>query len=336
VGEVAGRAMRGSVLVTGAGGFIASRLALSLVEDGWSVVVLERDAPRVSGLDLWDLRSRAHVVRGDVRDGETVRRVLAEYDVRSVFHLAAQVLVGVASRSPESTLDSNIRGTWTLLEACRTTGDIESIVVASSDKAYGSQPELPYTESAPLGALFPYDASKACADILARSYATTFGMPVVVTRFANIYGPGDMNLSRLVPEVALAAARGEAPVIRSDGSPERDYLYIADCVRAYRLLGRHAAEEGVRGEAFNVGTGVPVSVLDLVRAALRAAGHAEIEPVVEGSARHEIDRQYLDSSRIASRLGFRPEWSLDEGLRETVAWYREHLDLFPRPLGDAP
>ncbi len=323
--------MRGSVLVTGAGGFIAAHLARSLVDDGHAVVVLERDAPRLSGLDLWDLRRRASVVRGDVRDGETVRRLLAEYDVRRVYHLAAQVLVGVASRSPESTLDTNIRGTWTLLEACRTVEGIEAVVVASSDKAYGAQAALPYTEGAPLDALFPYDASKACADILARSFAKTFEMPIVVTRCANVYGPGDTNLSRLVPEVALAAARGEAPVIRSDGSPERDYLYVADCVRGYRLLAGHAAKACIRGEAFNIGTGVPVSVRALVRAALEAAGHPEIEPVVEGTARHEIDRQYLDSTKIRERLGYTPAWSLADGLRETVAWYRDNLALFPRP-----
>ncbi len=326
--------MTGRALVTGAAGFIGSRIAKSLAEEGVPVVVLERDRPARSGLDLWGLRERVDVVQGDVCDPALTRRVLAEYEVTTVFHLAAQVIVGIANRSPESTFETNIRGTWTLLEACRTTEGVEAVVVASSDKAYGPQERLPYTEDAPMGAVYPYDVSKACADLLARSYGTTYELPVVVTRCANVYGPGDANLSRLVPEVALAAARGEAPVIRSDGSPERDYLYVEDCVRAYRLIAESvAARPELRGQAFNVGAGVPVSVLDLVRTALQAAGRPDIEPRILGAARHEIDRQYLDATKIRQTLGFEPQWSLADGLRETVTWYRANLDLFPKPNG---
>jgi len=327
--------MRVHALVTGAAGFIGSRVALSLVDDGAPVVVLERDRPALSGLDVWGLRDRVDVVQGDVCDAALVRRVLAEYDVTAVYHLAAQVIVGVANRSPESTLETNIRGTWTLLEACRTTVSIEAVVVASSDKAYGPQERLPYTEDAPMGAVYPYDVSKACADLLARSYGVTYELPVVVTRCANVYGPGDANLSRLVPEVALAAARGEAPVIRSDGTPERDYLYIEDCVRAYRLLAKAVASRPeLRGQAFNVGTGLPVSVLELVRTALAAAGRPDIEPRILGAARHEIDRQYLDARKIRETLGFEPRWSLADGRRETGAWYRANLGLFPAASGE--
>jgi len=327
--------MIGPVLVTGAGGFIGSHLARSVLEHGHRVVVIERDRPRLSGLDLQGLRDRASVVSGDVADFALVRRVLVEYGIRTVFHLAAQALVGVANRSPGSTFEANVAGTWRLLEACRGL-DLSAIVVASSDKAYGTQERLPYCEDAsPLEPRYPYDVSKACADLIARCYASTFGLPVVVTRCANVYGPGDVNLSRLIPEVAVSAARGVAPVIRSDGSPERDYLYIDDCVRAYRMLADRAADATARGEAFNIGTGEPVTVLKLVVTALEAAGRPDIEPVIRGTARHEIDRQYLDCAKINARIGFVPEWSLERGLAKTVRWYTDNLRLFTPGPGEA-
>ena len=322
--------MTGPVLVTGASGFIGSHLARSCVDLGHRVVVIERDATRLSGLYIQGFRGWVDIVRGDVTDQAFLTRVLGEYEIRTVFHLAAQALVGVANRSAASTLDTNIRGTWTLLEACRATdGQIRAIVVASSDKAYGDQEHLPYCEDmSGLEAVYPYDVSKACADLIARCYARSFGLPVVVTRCANVYGPGDPNLSRLVPEVAVAAARGVPPVIRSDGSPERDYLFIEDCVRAYQLLAEHASRDGVRGEAFNVGTGAPISVIKLVVTALEAAGRPDIEPVIHGRARHEIDRQYLDCAKIRARLGYTTGWDLEKGLAATVAWYANNLHLF--------
>ncbi|MBD3175457.1 MAG: NAD-dependent epimerase/dehydratase family protein [Armatimonadia bacterium] len=335
--------MIGPILVTGASGFIGSHLARSCVDLGHRVVVIERDATKLSGLDIQGVRGKSDIVHGDVTDQALLTRTLVEYDIRTVYHLAAQALVGVANRSAASTMDTNVRGTWALLEACRAMDRrIRAIVVASSDKAYGDQEQLPYCEDmSPLDAVYPYDVSKACADLIARSYARTYRLPVVVTRCANVYGPGDPNLSRLVPEVALAAARGVAPVIRSDGSPERDYLYIDDCLRAYHLLADSATKEGVRGEAFNVGTGVPISVMKLVVTALEAGGRPEIEPVIKGQATNEIDRQYLDCAKIQARLGYTPEWALEEGLRATVRWYADHLDLFvPRgpngePSGEA-
>lgn len=321
--------MSSAALVTGASGFVGSHLARRLTDSGWPVVAIERDEPRLSGLDTQAIRDRISIVRGDVCDLQLVSRVLGEYSVTRVFHLAAQALVGVANRSPLPTFEANVAGTWTVLEACRLAGAIEAVVVASSDKAYGGQESLPYREDeTPLAPKYPYDVSKACADLIARCYAETFGMPVVVTRCANIYGPGDHNVSRLVPEVCLAVARGTAPVVRSDGSPERDYLYIDDAVRAYLLLGDHARDDGVRGEAFNVGNGRPVSVIELVRTALAVGGHAGIEPRVLGTATHEIDRQYLDPSRIRDRLGFLPEWTLEAGLAETIRWYRTNAALF--------
>jgi CDP-glucose 4,6-dehydratase len=327
----------GAALVTGAGGFIGSHVARSLLDSGRVVVVIERDTPSVSGLDLQGIRTRVERVRGDLLEEGVVARAIAEYGVTEVYHLAAQALVGVANRAPLSTWETNVRGTWLLLEACRRTPGVTAVVVASSDKAYGRHETLPYTEAASaLAAQYPYDVSKACADLIARSYAATFGLPVVVTRCANVYGPGDANLSRLVPELALAAARGTRPVIRSDGSPERGYLYIDDCVRAYRLLAGHAGEDGVRGEAFNVGGGEPISVLDLVATVLDVAGRGDLEPVVLGTARGEIDRQYLDSGKIAARLGFAPEWTLEAGLRETVKWYAAQAYLFPDPAGGPP
>lgn len=322
--------MIGPVLITGASGFIGSHLARSCVDIGHRVVVIERDRARWSGLDIQGIRGRVDVVRGDVTDQALLVRVLAEYEIRTVYHLAAQALVGTANRSAASTYDTNVRGTWTLLEACRALGQqVRAIVVASSDKAYGEQEQLPYCEDmSSLDPVYPYDVSKACADLIARSYARVFGLPVVVTRCANVYGPGDPNLSRLVPEVALAAARGVPPVIRSDGSPERDYLYIDDCIRAYQLLGDNAMRPGIRSEAFNVGTGVPVSVMKLVVTALEVGGRPDIEPIIKGRARNEIDCQYLDCAKLFARLSFVPEWDLERGLAATMEWYASNLHLF--------
>ena len=243
--ELSGR----SVLVTGAYGLLGSWLVKSLLEHGARVVALRRDEPAASALELLGLADRVDVVRGDVCDQEVVARALNEYDVDSVFHLAAQTLVGTANRAPLSSFETNVRGTWVVLEACRQHG-VERVVVASSDKAYGPQAELPYREEQPLAARYPYDVSKAAADMIARSYWHTFGVPVAVTRFANLYGGGDTNQSRLIPEAVCAALEGRPPVIRSDGSPERDFLYVEDAVRAYLaiwgLLGRGSGA----GEAF--------------------------------------------------------------------------------------
>lgn len=313
-------------LVTGAYGFIGGHLTLRLIEEGADVVVLRRDRPAHSLLVIEGGEPSCNVALGDLSDHESLLRVLNEYGVTTVFHLAAQAIVEVANRSPLSTFETNVRGTWNLLEAARLAPTVERVVVASSDKAYGQHEELPYREGAKLQPTFPYDTSKAAADLIARSYAETYRLPVAVTRLANVYGGGDFNFSRLVPETARAVLGGRPPVIRSDGSPERDFIYVADAVDAYLAIADALADEAVHGLAFNAGAGRPWPVLEVVRALLDAAG-SELEPDVRGSGvpDGEIDRQYLDSTLIGERLGWKPQWSLTEGMAETWRWYERVL-----------
>jgi len=315
-----------SVLLTGAQGFVGSWLAERLLAGGAKVVTPRRDVEPESRFRADGIEERCTVVAADITDYEGLLRILNEHEVRFVFHLAAQTLVGIANRSPLSTFEANIRGTYVLLEACRATGvvgsEIDGVVVASSDKAYGEHDELPYREDFPLRPRYPYDVSKACADMLARSYAVTYNLPVAVTRLANVYGGGDLNWSRLVPDTARALTAGEAPIIRSDGTPERDYLYVEDAVDAYLTVAASLSREDLRGRAWNAGWGTPVSVLDAVRRLIQAAAR-DAEPDVqgEGPPRGEIDRQFLDSTAIREELGWQPRVDLDEGLRRAWAWY---------------
>jgi CDP-glucose 4,6-dehydratase len=319
-----------SVLVTGAEGFIGAHLVERLLNDGETVVALRRDVPSLSYFKVEGLDERCEVVLADLNDYESLLRVINEQDVRTVFHLAAQTIVGIANRSPLSTFETNIRGTYMLLEACRATGEVgdpvERVVVASSDKAYGDHDELPYREDFPLQPRYPYDVSKACADMLARSYAVTFGLPVAVTRLANVYGGGDFNLSRIVPDTIHALLRGERPVIRSDGTPERDYLYVDDAVDAYLAVAGSLDHQELYGRAWNAGNGQPLSVLELVKRLIAATGN-DVEPEVtgEGKPHGEIDRQWLDSAAIRSELGWAPRWELERGLAETYGWYERHV-----------
>jgi CDP-glucose 4,6-dehydratase len=318
--ELSGR----SVLVTGAHGLLGSWLVKVLLERGAKVVALRRDEPVVSSLELLGLDGRVDVVHGDVCTDGLIARALNEYEVDSVFHLAAQTLVGTANRAPLSTFETNIRGTWLLLEACRLHG-AERVIVASSDKAYGRQPELPYRESQPLLAQYPYDVSKAACDMLARSYWHTFELPVAVTRFANLYGGADTNQSRLIPEAVCAALAARAPVIRSDGSPERDFLYVEDAARAYLAIWEALGRGEGRGEAFNAGGGVPHRVGDVVALICRLAG-TSVSPDVrgEGTPPNEIDRQWVDATKLHELTGWEPEVSLGDGLARTIEWYRAH------------
>jgi CDP-glucose 4,6-dehydratase len=317
-----------TVLVTGAQGFVGSWLAERLLGAGATVVVPRRDVHPDSRFVREGIDERCHTVQADLDDYDALLRVINEHEAAAVFHLAAQTIVGTANRSPLSTFEANVRGTYNLLEACRSAGvvgtPVERIVVASSDKAYGAHEQLPYTEDAALIPVYPYDVSKACADLIARSYARAFDLPVAVSRLANVYGGGDVNWSRLVPETARALARGERPVIRSDGSPERDYLYVADAVDAYLAIAASLDREELRGRAWNAGNGQPVSVRELVGKLVEISGR-DIEPEIEGSGvpPGEIDRQYLDSTAISSELGWSPRYDLDEGLRETWAWYED-------------
>jgi CDP-glucose 4,6-dehydratase len=309
--------------VTGAYGVLGSWLVKALLERGDDVVVLKRDEVNRSALVIEGTEARCAVVRGDLTDPGVIERAIGEYEVDSVFHLAAQTIVGTANRSPVSTFESNIRGTWTLLEACRQQG-VARTVVAASDKAYGPTDTLPYREDThPLAPLYPYDVSKACTDLISRSYFHTYGLPVATTRFANIYGGGDLNPSRLIPEAVAAALAGRAPVIRSDGSPERDFLYVEDAAAAYLAIAD--AMPGAGGEAFNAGGDAPHSVLEIVQVVCKVAG-TDVEPDVQGAGTPagEIDRQYVDSTKLRSLTGWAPKVDLEEGVRRTVDWYREH------------
>src|SRR5262245_5553706 len=311
--------------VTGATGFVGAHVARMLVEHGASVVCLQRDAVRVDCLDLFNLRRRVSVVNGSVEDLNLMIRIINEYEVEAVFHLAAQAIVGAANRSPYSTFEANIRGTYSLLEACRISPTVNRIVVASSDKAYGSNEHLPYLENYPLLGLYPYDASKACTDILARSFAHTYKTPVAVSRFANIYGPGDLNLTRIIPGTIVSALRDQPPIIRSDGTPIREFVYVDDVARGYLMLAEKIDQ--VRGEAFNFGSGEPVQMLDLVKRIIRLSGkNLEPQVMLQIKIEHEIDAQFLSAEKAGKMLGWRAETSLDEGLGLTIEWYREHLD----------
>ncbi len=316
--------------MTGGYGFVASHLLERLLSEGADCFTLAIERPAESYLALRGLESRVTVAFGSVAEPGTVGRIVNEHEIELVLHLAAQAIVGAAGRSPLSTFETNVRGTYLLLEECRRewregAGALKSVVVASSDKAYGEQPELPYTEAHSLNGLNPYDASKACADVLARAYHQSFRLPVAVTRCANIYGPGDLNLSRIVPSVMQDLIQGRRPVIRSDGSPVRDYLFVSDAVEAYLGLAEAAAAGDAAGEAFNFGTGDPVSVLRLVKEIAEVAGCQDLEPDVRGEAAGEISRQYIDSTKAAGRLGWRPQVSRREGLSATWAWYRDTL-----------
>jgi CDP-glucose 4,6-dehydratase len=315
-----------SALVTGGRGFVGAWICRRLVERGDRVVSFDRGARegRHSALELLGAAGDVAEVEGDLLDAELVRKALTEHDVDLVFHLAAQTLVGPAAESPASTFDVNVRGTWTVLEACRESG-VERVVVASSDKAYGAHDELPYREDFALRPTAPYEASKAAADLLARSYWPSYGLPVAVTRFANIYGGGDTNFSRLIPEAVSAAIDGRAPVLRSDGSPERDFLYVEDAAAAYLAIADALGREEVRGEAFNAGGGRPYAVGELVKMIARLAG-TDVEPRILGAGNPagEIDRQYVDPTKIRKLVGWTPRVDLEEGLRRTIDWYRKH------------
>ncbi|MGH2959249.1 MAG: NAD-dependent epimerase/dehydratase family protein [Solirubrobacterales bacterium] len=318
---------RGEVaFVTGAYGFIGGHLTRRLLAEGAEAVILRRDQPANSLIVLEGDESSCNVAQGDLSDHQSLLRILNEYGVTTVFHLAAQAIVEVANRSPLSTFETNIRGTYNLLEAARLAPTVERVVVASSDKAYGQHEDLPYREDAKLQPTFPYDTSKAAADLVARSYAVTYGLPVAVTRLANVYGGGDFNFSRLVPELARAIHAGEAPVIRSDGSPERDFIYCADAVDAYLAVADGLRDPANIGEAFNAGAGRPWPVLEIVRTMLEVA-ESSLEPDIRGIGipQGEIDRQYLDSTLIEQRLGWSPSWSLTDGLAATWEWYEKSL-----------
>lgn len=308
--------------VTGATGLVGIWLVRRLVEAGAQVVCPVRDWVPQSDLLRSPLNERVVLVRGDIQDQSFMERVLGEYEIDTVIHLAAQTIVGIANRNPVSTFESNIQGTWTLLEACRRSPLVRQIVIASSDKAYGDQEVLPYTEEAPLQGRHPYDVSKSCADLIARSYAETYGLPAVITRCGNFYGGGDLNWNRIVPGTIRSILRSMPPVIRSDGKNIRDYFYVEDGAVAYMLLAEQlAAHPELKGQSFNFSNEEQMTVLDLTQRILRLMD-SDLKPEIRNEATNEIRHQYLSAEKARTTLGWKPLFDLDTGLRKTIEWYR--------------
>lgn len=323
------------VLFTGAQGFIGSWVAERLLEEGAQVFVLDRPAVEPSHFRMRGLHERCTVVAADLLDHDSLRAALDEHGVQAVFHLAACAIVASATSSPLHTYETNVRGTWNLLEACRVAKEPPTrVVVASSDKAYGIPQELPCREHHALRPRYPYDASKACADVIARSYAHSFGLPVAVTRFANVFGGGDFNFSRLIPGTVRALLAGERPVIRSDGQVLREFLYVEDAVSAYLAVARSLGRTELHGRAWNAGIGHPVTVIEVVRRLIEIAG-LELEPDVRGRGTPygELPRHWLDSTAISEQLGWSPAWDLQRGLRAAYSWYARELAQAPALVG---
>jgi CDP-glucose 4,6-dehydratase len=314
-------------LVTGATGLVGGWLVDHLVACGADVVCLVRDWVPQCEFVRAGQDQRSKVVRGDVCDQPLLERILGEFEIATVIHLAAQTIVGIANRNPASTFSSNIGGTWTLLEACRRSPTVKQIVLASSDKAYGEQEKLPYDEETPLQGANPYDVSKSCADLIARSYAKTFGLPVTVTRCGNFYGGGDLNWNRLVPGTIRSVFRNQPPVIRSDGQFVRDYFYVKDGAAAYMLLAEALAKDaGLAGEAFNFSNETQLTVLEVVDHILHMMG-SDLRPIIRNQTNNEIRRQYLTAAKARRVLDWRPKFNLEQGLRETIAWYGHFLGV---------
>lgn len=315
-----------NVFVTGATGLLGGALVEELCERGARVTCLVRDWVPQARLFSEKLSERCNIVRGELENHETLLRALNEHEIECVFHLGAQTIVGTANRSPLSTFEANIKGTWVLLDACRQLPRlVKRVLVASSDKAYGCHDKLPYTEDAPLVGRFPYDVSKSCADLITVSYFQTYKLPVAITRCGNLYGGGDLNWNRLIPGTIRSVLSDERPIVRSDGSFVRDYFFVRDAVEAYLALAERLHEPKFHGEAFNFGTEQPMSVLELVTLITRTMQRPDLEPVILNEANHEIPRQFLDCSKARGWLGWKPHRTLEQGLGETVEWYRRSL-----------
>lgn len=312
-----------NVLVTGANGFLGSWVSKRLVEAGANVVSFVRDAIPKSFFNLSGTVDKVVIAHGALEDYLSIERVFNEFEVDFCFHLAAQAIVGTAERFPLSTYESNIRGTWNVLEAARRNSRVQGLVIASSDKVYGSKENLPYTEQDTLGGLNPYDVSKVCVDLLAQSYFHTYGIPLGIARSGNFYGPGDLNFSRLVPETIRSLLGNENPVIRSDGTYLRDYFYVEDAAEAFLTLGANLAEDGIKGQAFNFGTEKPTAVIDVVNQLIGLSGKDHLRPVILNQAAHEIKAQYLSCRKAQELLGWRHTTDLEKGLGKSYSWYQD-------------
>lgn len=318
-----------NVFITGSTGFLGSYLTDELIRRKSSVTSLLRDWVFNSRFIFSDTYKKVNVVKGEVEDYSLLERILNEYEIDVVFHLAAQTIVETANRNPVSTFDTNIRGTWNLLEACRRNPLVKKIIIASSDKAYGVQRNLPYNEGTPLQGTHPYDVSKSCADLLSYAYFNTYKLPVCITRCGNFYGGGDINFNRIIPGTIRSVLYNEQPVIRSDGSYIRDYIYVKDAVSAYILLAEKMEDESVLGEAFNFSNEIQVTVLELTQKILSLTGREDLKPIIENRAAKEIKHQYLSAEKARKRLSWQPLYTLEQGLQETIEWYRE---FFANPV----
>lgn len=317
-----------NILVTGATGLVGPHVVKALLDcKPQNIVCLVRDEVPDSLFFTDGIARQCTVAKGELQDYFTIERVINEYEISNIIHLGAQAIVPTANRSPLSTFESNIKGTWSLLEAARVHDKlVKSIVIASSDKAYGEQPRLPYTEQSPLLASHPYDASKACADILSTAYGKTYDMPISISRCGNFFGPGDLNFNRIVPGTIKDAYNNTPPVIRSDGKAVRDYIYVKDAASAYLLLAEKTEYMAFRGEAFNFSTEIELTVLELVDMILKQMGKKSLKPVIKNEARNEIKKQHLSAKKAREVLGWKSEWGIEKGLAETIAWYTDYFD----------
>lgn len=314
---------RKNVFITGCTGLLGSWLTKTLVERGANVTGLIRDWVPQSNLIKYNFDENINIVRGNVEDYFLLERVLNEYEIDTVFHLAAQTIVGVANRNPLSTFETNIKGTWNILEAARRNDLVERLILASSDKAYGEQEHLPYSEEMPLRGSHPYDVSKSCADSIAQAYYRTYGLPICITRCGNFFGGGDLNFNRIIPGTIRSAFFDQRPIIRSDGGYIRDYIYVMDAVEAYLLLAEKMDRPEVRGEAFNFSNEIQLTVMDLVKKVLKLMEREDLEPMIKDEAKGEIRHQYLSSHKARSLLDWRPHYTLEDGLLETISWYKD-------------
>lgn len=313
-----------NVFITGGTGFLGSYLVKKLVNYGANVTILVRDYIPQSNIYRGEEYKKVNVIHGTLEDYLLIERTLGEYEIDTVFHLAAQAIVGVANRNPLGTFKSNIEGTWNILEAARKSPLIKRVIVASSDKAYGDQEKLPYDENMPLQGKHPYDVSKSCADLIAQTYYETYKLPVCITRCGNLYGGGDLNFNRIIPQSIQSILNNKAPVIRSDGSFIRDYFYIEDAVDAYINLAEKVVELNLGGQAFNFSNEIQLTVLELVNKILKIMG-SSMKPIILNQGSNEIIHQYLSAKKARTILGWSPNYTIDEGLSKTIEWYKDFL-----------
>lgn len=316
------------VLITGATGFVGTWLAKDLVEKGADVIAFIRDEVPNSPIRWMGVYDKIFAAaKGDLTNYESLKRVFNEYEIDTCFHLAAQPIVTVANRNPAWTFEVNIKGSWNVFEAARVSETIKRIVIASTDKVYGESIELPITEKHPLLGLYPYDASKVCMERLARTYFTTYGLPVSITRCCNIYGGGDLNFSRIIPGTIKSVIFNQNPVIRSDGTPVRDFIYVEDAANSYVVLAENMGKKDFDGEAFNFGSNAPINMLNLVKKIIKVSGRTDLKPDVQGTKKPdaEIDEQYLSSEKARKVLDWKPRFKLEDGLKKTIEWYEEYF-----------